>query len=211
MVHITHQGESRGLKGISWPTRRRAQTYALHRHATDRPQTDLSRLYPIGRSSIIPSYRLPILSKRHAIPYTDHQRRRQLLHWGRHVDLGTEFGLSTPSDVLEMRPRSHSVRGTPRTQCAPRSTSTSYPSRSLLPSSSQRRYMSMSLAHQIVHTSRGSTGGSSTTSTYRPRPRLHHPFIRMRGGVVGSHHLRNRAPYRGNCHMDVRANNSQDN
>ena len=145
-----------------------------------------------------------------------------------------------------MRPRSHSVRGTPRTQCAPRSTSTSYPSRSLLPSSSQRRYMSMSLAHQIVHTSRGSTGGLVlpvliVLPSYRlpilskrhaipytdhqrrrqllhwgrhvdlGRPRLHHPFIRMRGGVVGSHHLRNRAPYRGNCHMDVRANNSQDN
>ena len=103
-----------------------------------------------------------------------------------------------------MRPRSHSARGTPRTQRAPRSpstssrsTSTSSPSRSLSPSSSRRRYMSTPSAHQIVHTSRGSTRRSSTTSTYRPRPRLHHPFIRMRargGGVGGSQHVRNRDP-----------------
>ena len=120
--------------------------------------------------------------------------------------------------MLEMRPRSYSVRGTPRTQRAARSpstsasistpssrsTSTSSPSRSLSPSSPcRRRQLSTSSAHPILHTSRGSTRRSSTTSTYRPRPRLystsHHPFLRMRargGGLGGSHHVRTRgAPH----------------
>jgi hypothetical protein len=47
--------------------------------------------------------------------------------------------------------------------------------------------MSTSSAHRIVHTSRGSTGRSSTTSTYCPCPCLHHPFIRMRAqGVLAA-------------------------
>ena len=47
---------------------------------------------------------LPILSKRHFIPYTDDQRRWQLLRHGRYVefmDRGTKFSLMTPGARIE--------------------------------------------------------------------------------------------------------------
>ena len=108
--HITHRGESRGLGGIFFDDLHDGEHKRIPSSGTppDRPRTadEIFAFIQSAGRAFLPSY-LPILSKRHAIPYTDHQRRWQLLRRGRYVefnlviDRGTKFGLMTPGARIE--------------------------------------------------------------------------------------------------------------
>ncbi|KAF8334474.1 coproporphyrinogen III oxidase [Amanita rubescens] len=113
--YITHRGESRGIGGFFFDDlhdgeHKRIPSSSVSSPATppDRPRTAdeiFAFIQDAGRA-FRPSY-LPILSKRHAMPYTDHHRRWQLLRRGRYVefnlviDRGTKFGLNTPGARIE--------------------------------------------------------------------------------------------------------------
>ena len=105
--HITHRGESRGLGGIFFDDLHDGEHQRIP-SSGDRPRTadEIFAFIQSAGRAFLPSY-LPILSKRHAIPYTDHQRRWQLLRRGRYVefnlviDRGTKFGLMTPGARIE--------------------------------------------------------------------------------------------------------------
>ncbi|KAF8702679.1 hypothetical protein AX14_014348 [Amanita brunnescens Koide BX004] len=108
--YITHRGEARGVGGIFFDDLHAGEHKRMPESTgtPDRPKTAdeiFAFVQSTGRA-FLPSY-LPILSKRHAIPYTDHHRRWQLLRRGRYVefnlviDRGTKFGLMTPGARIE--------------------------------------------------------------------------------------------------------------
>ncbi|KAF7430312.1 Coproporphyrinogen-III oxidase [Pleurotus ostreatus] len=107
--YITHRGETRGVGGIFFddlsegPHARLPSSSDGARPAT--ADTIFELIKSLG-SAFVPSY-LPILARRHAIPYTAEERRWQLLRRGRYVefnlvyDRGTKFGLMTPGARIE--------------------------------------------------------------------------------------------------------------
>ncbi len=116
--YITHRGESRGIGGFFLDDLHDGEHKRIPSSSVsppsppgtppDRPRTAdeiFAFIQDAGRA-FLPSY-LPILSKRHAMPYTDHHRRWQLLRRGRYVefnlviDRGTKFGLNSPGARIE--------------------------------------------------------------------------------------------------------------
>ncbi|KAJ7927999.1 coproporphyrinogen III oxidase [Mycena leptocephala] len=105
--YIPHRSECRGIGGIFFddlntgPHLRLADTEKRPRTSTE----IFSLLQTLG-NAFLPSY-MPILSRRHAMPYTPLQRRWQLVRRGRYVefnlvvDRGTKFGLMTPGARIE--------------------------------------------------------------------------------------------------------------
>jgi coproporphyrinogen III oxidase len=85
--HLPHRGEARGIGGIFFD------------HLTGDPEALFAFVQDAGEA-FLPSY-LPVVSRRHAQPFTEAERRWQLLRRGRYVefnlvvDRGTLFGLRT--------------------------------------------------------------------------------------------------------------------
>jgi len=111
---IPHRGESRGIGGIFFddltdgPHKLLPELSGPETEAAKRPRTP-DEIFAFIRAcgdAFVPSY-VPILEKRVAMPWTDHQRRWQLLRRGRYVefnlvyDRGTKFGLMTPGARIE--------------------------------------------------------------------------------------------------------------
>jgi coproporphyrinogen III oxidase len=111
--YITHRGEARGIGGIFFDDlnegdHKRIPSSTKGRTRKLRPRTpeDIFAFVQDAGRAFIPSY-LPILTKRHSLPFTDHHRRWQLIRRGRYVefnlviDRGTKFGLMTPGARIE--------------------------------------------------------------------------------------------------------------
>lgn len=104
---IAHREESRGLGGIFFDDLNEGAHLHLDSNQA-RPYTpeDIFAYVRDMGDSFVPSY-IPILARRHAIPFTPHQRRWQLVRRGRYVefnlvyDRGTKFGLMTPGARIE--------------------------------------------------------------------------------------------------------------
>lgn len=85
---IPHRHETRGIGGIFFD------------HLCDRPQDALFTFVSDCARSFAPAY-LPLVQRRHDMPYSDEQKRWQALRRGRYVefnlvyDRGTTFGLRT--------------------------------------------------------------------------------------------------------------------
>jgi coproporphyrinogen III oxidase len=125
--YLSHRGEARGIGGIFFDD----LTSESQIHAPPSPTLgeSISSVLPSSSSSssppakapsqeeifsvvkslgnaFLPSY-LPILERRQNMPYTDEERRWQLLRRGRYVefnlvhDRGTKFGLMTPGARIE--------------------------------------------------------------------------------------------------------------
>lgn len=119
--HLPHRSEARGVGGIFWddlsdaPHTRipgdSAQEHpagGLEKEAAKRPRT-AEEIFTFAREvgeSLMPAY-LPILDRRKDMPYTEHERRWQLLRRGRYVefnllfDRGTKFGMTAPGARVE--------------------------------------------------------------------------------------------------------------
>ncbi|KJA27955.1 hypothetical protein HYPSUDRAFT_34210 [Hypholoma sublateritium FD-334 SS-4] len=108
--YIPHRGESRGIGGLFFDDLNEGPHLRLPSPTSEvvRPTTPdeiFAFVKDLG-NSFIPSY-LPILEIRHATPYTEQQRRWQLIRRGRYVefnlvyDRGTKFGLMTPGARIE--------------------------------------------------------------------------------------------------------------
>jgi len=104
---ITHRAESRGVGGIFFDDLNEGAH--LHLDSGEKRPYTPDEIFAYVRDmgdSFVPSY-IPILKRRHAIPYTPHQRRWQLIRRGRYVefnlvyDRGTKFGLMTPGARIE--------------------------------------------------------------------------------------------------------------
>lgn len=107
--HITHRNECRGIGGLffddlmSLPHPRFTPTQNTFKPST--PDEIFSFVRHIG-DAFVPSY-LPILTRRMDMPWTEENRRWQLLRRGRYVefnlvyDRGTKFGLNTPGARIE--------------------------------------------------------------------------------------------------------------
>jgi len=107
--HIPHRGECRGVGGIFFddlnapPHPRLSATANAIKPST--PESIFNFIKDCG-DAFVPSY-LPILTRRMNAPYTEENRRWQLLRRGRYVefnlvyDRGTKFGLQTPSARIE--------------------------------------------------------------------------------------------------------------
>ncbi|KAJ7175962.1 Coproporphyrinogen III oxidase [Mycena filopes] len=105
--YIPHRGEHRGIGGIFFDDLN-AGTHLRLDDAEKRPRTPaecFALMQTLG-NAFLPSY-LPILARRHAMPFTPLQRRWQLVRRGRYVefnlvvDRGTKFGLMTPGARIE--------------------------------------------------------------------------------------------------------------
>jgi coproporphyrinogen III oxidase len=105
--YIPHRAEHRGLGGIFFDDLNAGKHLRLDDTQT-RPRTPaegFAHMQTLG-NAFLPSY-LPILSRRHAMPFTPLQRRWQLVRRGRYVefnlvvDRGTKFGLMTPGARIE--------------------------------------------------------------------------------------------------------------
>ncbi|KAG8976395.1 Coproporphyrinogen-III oxidase [Tulasnella sp. 427] len=107
--HIPHRGESRGIGGIFFDD----LTASPHARLTEsanasKPSTpdEIFKLVRACGDAFVPSY-LPILARRIDEPFTEENRRWQLLRRGRYVefnlvyDRGTKFGLHTPGARIE--------------------------------------------------------------------------------------------------------------
>ncbi|KAJ7095785.1 coproporphyrinogen III oxidase [Mycena belliarum] len=105
--YIPHRAECRGVGGIFFDDLNEGPHLRLA-DAEKRPRTpdEIFALMKTLGNAFVPSY-LPILSRRHAMPYTPLQRRWQLIRRGRYVefnlvvDRGTKFGLMTPGARIE--------------------------------------------------------------------------------------------------------------
>ena len=107
--YLPHRYETRGVGGLFFDDLNEGLHLRLPPHTETKrpitPQEIFSFVSSLG-NAFIPSY-LPILQKRHSMPYTSHQRRWQLLRRGRYVefnlvyDRGTKFGLMTPGARIE--------------------------------------------------------------------------------------------------------------
>ncbi|KAF8176205.1 Coproporphyrinogen III oxidase [Mycena galopus ATCC 62051] len=105
--YIPHRAEYRGIGGIFFDDLN-AGTHLRLADTETRPRTpaEIFRFLQTLGNAFLPSY-LPILSKRHAMPFTPLQRRWQLVRRGRYVefnlvvDRGTQFGLMTPGARVE--------------------------------------------------------------------------------------------------------------
>ncbi len=88
--YVKHRGEARGCGGIFFDYRR----------GTPQELENFFALWKDCADAFLPSY-LPIVERRRTIPFTDQQKRFQLLRRGRYVefnlvyDRGTLFGLET--------------------------------------------------------------------------------------------------------------------
>ncbi|KZT43698.1 Coproporphyrinogen oxidase [Sistotremastrum suecicum HHB10207 ss-3] len=107
--YIPHRKETRGIGGIFFDDLSPADHKRLSEEANKtKPKTpeDIFAFVQSCGNSFIQSY-VPILEKRHATPWTDTQRRWQLIRRGRYVefnlvyDRGTKFGLQTPGARIE--------------------------------------------------------------------------------------------------------------
>jgi coproporphyrinogen III oxidase len=107
--YIPHRNEMRGVGGIFFDDLNEGIHARLpSSDVAPRPNTpaDIFALVKDLGDAFIPSY-LPILTSRHSLPYTPHQRRWQLIRRGRYVefnlvyDHGTKFGLMTPGARIE--------------------------------------------------------------------------------------------------------------
>ncbi|KAJ6621479.1 coproporphyrinogen III oxidase [Mycena sp. CBHHK59/15] len=105
--YTPHRGEARGIGGVFFDDLHASTHFRLPASAP-RPETpaDIFRFVQAIGDAFVPSY-LPILTRRHAMPYTAEQRRWQLLRRGRYVefnlvvDRGTKFGLMAPGARVE--------------------------------------------------------------------------------------------------------------
>ncbi|KAJ7644203.1 coproporphyrinogen III oxidase [Roridomyces roridus] len=105
--YIPHRSESRGIGGIFFDDLN-AGSHVRLQDSDKRPRTpeEIFVLIQALGNAFLPSY-LPILSRRHSLPYTPLQRRWQLIRRGRYVefnlvvDRGTKFGLMTPGARIE--------------------------------------------------------------------------------------------------------------
>ncbi|KAJ6508633.1 Coproporphyrinogen III oxidase [Mycena sanguinolenta] len=105
--YIPHRAECRGIGGIFFDDLNEGKHLRLD-DAEKRPRTaaEIFSLIQTLGNAFLPSY-LPILTRRHAMPYTSTQRRWQLVRRGRYVefnlvvDRGTKFGLMTPGARIE--------------------------------------------------------------------------------------------------------------
>ncbi|KAJ7695665.1 Coproporphyrinogen III oxidase [Mycena rosella] len=105
--YIPHRAECRGVGGIFFDDLNGGPHLRLA-DAETRPRTpaEILTLVKALGGAFLPSY-MPILARRHAMPYTPLQRRWQLIRRGRYVefnlvvDRGTKFGLMTPGARIE--------------------------------------------------------------------------------------------------------------
>ncbi|EIW81535.1 Coproporphyrinogen oxidase [Coniophora puteana RWD-64-598 SS2] len=105
--YIPHRRETRGIGGIFFDDLS-TEPHPRLPDASDRPTTQ-SAIFDFIKAcgdSFLPSY-VPILRRRMDAPYSEEERRWQLLRRGRYVefnliyDRGTKFGLQTPSARIE--------------------------------------------------------------------------------------------------------------
>ncbi len=92
---LKHRGETRGIGGLFFD----------YLQANSAPELDrLHSFFSDCAAAFLPAY-LPILERRHVMPYTERQRQFQLYRRGRYVefnllyDRGTTFGLKTDGRV----------------------------------------------------------------------------------------------------------------
>lgn len=109
--YIPHRQETRGVGGIFFDDLTHTPHARLPSSSSStptRPRTP-DEIFAFVRAcgaAFVPSY-VPILARRHDTPFTEHQRRWQLLRRGRYVefnlvyDRGTKFGLQTPGARIE--------------------------------------------------------------------------------------------------------------
>lgn len=105
---IPHRGETRGLGGIFFDDLCDEPHKRLPEKNVSRPNTPetIFAFVKDAGNAFIPSY-LPVLERRMNSPFTEEQRRWQLLRRGRYVefnlvyDRGTKFGLFTPGARIE--------------------------------------------------------------------------------------------------------------
>ena len=101
--YIKHREESRGVGGIFFDD---LTTESELNHGKRPTQDELFDFVRTASSSFLPGY-LPIVLKNKDKPWTEEERRWQLLRRGRYVefnlvyDRGTKFGLSTPGARIE--------------------------------------------------------------------------------------------------------------
>lgn len=101
--YIPHRGESRGVGGLFFDDLTTSST--VH-NGTNPSQDELFSFVKSISSAFLPAY-IPIVWKNKDLPWTDEQRRWQLLRRGRYVefnlvyDRGTKFGLATPGARIE--------------------------------------------------------------------------------------------------------------
>ncbi|KAJ7288221.1 coproporphyrinogen III oxidase [Mycena rebaudengoi] len=105
--YIPHRAEARGVGGIFFDDLHDG-THLRLADSDQRPKSPadiFSFVQKLG-NAFLPSY-MPILTRRHDMPSTPHQRRWQLVRRGRYVefnlvhDRGTKFGLMTPGARIE--------------------------------------------------------------------------------------------------------------
>ncbi|KAJ7212013.1 coproporphyrinogen III oxidase [Mycena pura] len=105
--YIPHRMECRGIGGIFFDDLNEGRHLRLP-GTEKRPRTpaEIFTFVQALGNAFLPSY-MPILSRRHAMPYTPLQRRWQLVRRGRYVefnlivDRGTKFGLNSPGARIE--------------------------------------------------------------------------------------------------------------
>lgn len=105
---IPHRGESRGIGGIFFDDLTNEPHKRIPNNDQSRPRTpdEIFAFIRAAGNAFVPSY-LPILERRAHMPFTEQERRWQLLRRGRYVefnlvyDRGTKFGLQTPGARIE--------------------------------------------------------------------------------------------------------------